>query len=259
MAITIQQLTQWKHSGRSIISLTAWDYSLAQVLDAAGIDIILVGDSLAMVGLGYSSTLPVTLDEMIHHTKAVCRGVKKALVVCDLPFMSYQASVTQAMEAAGRVLKETDAAAIKIEGGNPRAIETVAELTGIGIPVMAHVGLTPQSFRILGYKQQGKTASEANLILDQAIALAQAGAFAIILEHIPSDLAATITNKVPIPTIGIGAGNQCDGQVLVTSDFLGLSAKKPPFAKSYLDLRQIITNAVKDFKQEVQEHKFPAS
>lgn len=259
MAITIQQLTQFKQSGRLIISLTAWDYSLAQVLDAAGVDIILVGDSLAMVGLGYSSTLPVTLDEMIHHTKAVCRGVKHALVVCDLPFMSYQTSVAQAMDAAGRVLKETDAAAIKIEGGNPRALETVAELTNIGVPVMAHVGLTPQSFRILGYKQQGKTANEANLILEQAIALAQAGAFAIVLEHIPSDLAATITTKIPIPTIGIGAGNRCDGQVLVTADFLGLSKRKPPFAKSYVNLREVIVQAVNDFKEEVQEHKFPAS
>ena len=259
MAVTIQQLTQWKEAGRAIISLTAWDYSLAQVLDNAGVDIILVGDSLAMVGLGYKSTLPVTLDEMIHHAQAVCRGVKKAMVVCDLPFMSYQTSVSQAMEAAGRVLKETGATAIKLEGGHSRAIETVAELTAIGIPVMGHVGLTPQSFRILGYKQQGKTKVEANLILDQAIALAQAGAFAIILEHIPSDLAQIITSKIPIPTIGIGAGNQCDGQVLVTADLLGLSPKQPPFAKSYVNLRQVITDAVTEFTQEVQNHKFPQS
>jgi 3-methyl-2-oxobutanoate hydroxymethyltransferase len=259
MAVTIQQLTQWKQTGRVIISLTAWDYSLAQALDQAGVDLILVGDSLAMVGLGYDSTLPVTLDDMIHHAKAVCRGVKKALVVCDLPFMSYQTSVTQAMEAAGRMIKETGTAAIKLEGGQPRILETVAELTNIGIPVMGHVGLTPQSVRILGYKQQGKTIAEANAILDQAIALAQAGAFGIILEHIPSDLAATITSKIPIPTIGIGAGNQCDGQVLVTADFLGLSVKKPPFAKSYVNLRQIITDAVQEFTQEVQNHKFPES
>ncbi len=257
MAVTLQQLTQWKQAGRSIISLTAWDYSLAQILDQAGVDIILVGDSLAMVGLGYSSTLPVTLDEMIHHAKAVCRGVKNALVVCDLPFMSYQTSVTQAMVAAGRVLKETGASAIKLEGGQPRMIETVAELTAIGIPVMAHVGLTPQSFQILGYKQQGKTPEQANLILDQAIALAQAGAFAIVLEHIPDDLAAVITDKIAIPTIGIGAGNQCDGQVLVTADLLGLSARQPPFAKSYVNLRQLIINAVSDFTQEVQNHQFP--
>jgi 3-methyl-2-oxobutanoate hydroxymethyltransferase len=259
MAVTLQQLTQWKESGRSIISLTAWEYSLAQILDQAGVDLILVGDSLAMVGLGHSSTLPVTLDEMIHHAKAVCRGVKHALVVCDLPFMSYQVSVTQAMEAAGKVMKETGASAVKLEGGQPMIVEIVKELTTIGIPVMGHVGLTPQSFRILGYKQQGQTQAEAEMIIDQAIALAQAGAFGIVLEHIPSDLAAIITDKIAIPTIGIGAGNKCDGQVLVTADLLGLSARKPPFAKSYVNLRQIITDAVEDFTQEVQQQKFPQS
>ena len=257
MAVTIQQLTKWKQTERSIISLTAWDYSLAQVLDTAGVDLILVGDSLAMVGLGYSSTIPVTLDEMIHHAQAVCRGVKQALVVCDLPFMSYQVSVTQAVEAAGRVLKETSAGAVKLEGGHPEIIATVAKLTTIGIPVMGHVGLTPQSFRVLGYKQQGQTVEDANLIIDQAIALEQAGAFSIILEHIPSDLAATITDKLTIPTIGIGAGNQCDGQVLVTADLLGLSEKQPPFAKSYVNLRQVITDAVQEFATEVKHKKFP--
>ena len=259
MAVTLQQLTQWKEAGRSIISLTAWDYSLAQALDRAGVDLILVGDSLAMVGLGYSSTLPVTLDEMIHHAKAVCRGVKRALVVCDLPFMSYQVSVERAVEAAGRVMKETGAAAVKLEGGHPKIIEIVRELTTVGIPIMGHVGLTPQSFRILGYKQQGKTEADAAMILDRAIALAAAGAFAIVLEHIPSDLAATITEKLDIPTIGIGAGNRCDGQVLVTADLLGLSEKQPPFAKSYVDLKQAIDNAVKDFTREVQQKKFPQS
>lgn len=259
MAVTLQQLTQWKQSGRSIISLTAWDYSLAQVLDQAGVDIILVGDSLAMVGLGHSSTLPVTLDEMIHHAKAVCRGVERAYVVCDLPFMSYQVSTAQAIESAGRVIKETGASAIKLEGGHPLIIATVRDLTAIGIPVMGHVGLTPQSVRILGYKQQGKTKDEAKIIIDQAIALADAGAFAIILEHIPPDLAAIITDKIPIPTIGIGAGNKCDGQVLVTADLLGLSARKPPFAKSYVNLRQIITTAVEDFTKEVQNNQFPQS
>ena len=259
MAVTLQQLTQWKQAGRSIISLTAWDYSLARILDQAGVDLILVGDSLAMVGLGHSSTLPVTLDEMIHHAKAVCRGVKNALVVCDLPFMSYQVSVAQALTAAGRVLKETGVSAIKLEGGHPRIIETVAELTAVGIPVMGHLGLTPQSFRILGYKQQGTTVEQADLILDSAIALAQAGAFAIVLEHIPSDLAGVITDRVSIPTIGIGAGNKCDGQVLVTADLLGLSAKQPPFAKSYVNLRQIITDAVEDFAREVQDRQFPQS
>lgn len=259
MAVTLQQLTQWKESGRSIISLTAWEYSLAQILDQAGVDIILVGDSLAMVGLGHSSTLPVTLDEMIHHAKAVCRGVKHALVVCDLPFMSYQVSVTQAVEAAGRVIKETGASAVKLEGGQPMIVKIIQALTAIGIPVMGHVGLTPQSFRVLGYKQQGQTQAEAETIIAQAIALAQAGAFGIVLEHIPSDLAAIITDKIAIPTIGIGAGNKCDGQVLVTADLLGLSASKPPFAKSYVNLRQIITTAVEDFTQEVQQQKFPQS
>ena len=259
MAVTLQQLMHWKETGRSIISLTAWDYSLAQVLDRAGVDLILVGDSLAMVALGHSSTLPVTLEQMIHHARAVCRGIERALVVCDLPFMSYQVSVGQAIESAGRVLKETGASAIKLEGGHPKIVDTVRELTTIGIPVMGHVGLTPQSFRTLGYKQQGKTEAEAEIIINQAIALAEAGAFGIVLEHIPTDLAATITDKLAIPTIGIGAGNQCDGQVLVTTDFLGLSAKQPPFAKSYVNLRQVITDAVQDFTQEVQNKKFPQS
>lgn len=259
MVVTIQQLTQWKQAGRSIVSLTAWDYSLARILDQAGVDLILVGDSLAMVGLGYSSTLPVTLDEMIHHAKAVCRGVKNALVVCDLPFMSYQVSVTEALTAAGRVLKETGVSGVKLEGGHPRIIETVAELTAVGIPVMGHLGLTPQSFHILGYKQQGTTVEQADLILDSAIALTQAGAFAIVLEHIPSDLAGVISDRVSIPTIGIGAGIKCDGQVLVTADLLGLSVKQPPFAKSYINLRQIITDAVEDFAREVQDRQFPQS
>jgi len=259
MAVTLQQLMQWKEAGRSIISLTAWDYSLAQVLDRAGVDIILVGDSLAMVALGHDSTLPVTLEQMIHHAQAVCRGVKRALVVCDLPFMSYQVSVEEAIHSAGKVIKETGASAIKLEGGHPKIIEIVRELTTIGIPVMGHVGLTPQSFRILGYKQQGKSETEAGTIFQQAIALAEAGAFGIILEHIPSDLAATITSKLAIPIIGIGAGNQCDGQVLVTTDLLGLSAKQPPFAKSYVNLREVITEAVEDFTQEVQNKKFPQS
>jgi 3-methyl-2-oxobutanoate hydroxymethyltransferase len=257
MAVTIQQLSKWKQEKRPIVSLTAWDYSLASVLDEAGVDLILVGDSLAMVGLGHSTTLPVTLDEMIHHARSVCRGVTKALVVCDLPFMSYQVSVSQAIRSAGKVLKETNVSGIKLEGGNSRIIEIVSELTQIGIPVMGHIGLTPQSVKVLGYRQQGKTLSEANRIIDEAIALTEAGVFAIILEHIPSDLAATITSKLSIPTIGIGAGNRCDGQVLVTADFLGLSDARPPFAKAYVNMRQIIKDAVQDFTQDIREGKFP--
>jgi len=257
MAVTTQQLIQWKQQGRPIVVLTAWDYAISQLLDAAGVDIILVGDSLAMVTLGYPTTLPVTLEEMLHHTKAVRRGVKRALVVCDLPFLSYQESPSQAIHSAGRVLKETGAQAVKLEGGYPRIAETVAHLTSAGIPVMGHVGLTPQSVHQLGYRQQGKTADEGERIVQEAIALSEAGAFAIVLEHIPNDLSMRITQKLPIPTIGIGAGPHCDGQVLVTSDVLGLSARMPPFAKSYANLRLVITQAVQDYSREVRERKFP--
>ncbi|MEM8779715.1 MAG: 3-methyl-2-oxobutanoate hydroxymethyltransferase [Cyanobacteria bacterium P01_G01_bin.49] len=259
MSLTIQQLIAWKQQSRPIITLTAWDYAFAELLDLAGIDIILVGDSLAMVALGHDTTLPVTLDEMLHHAAAVRRGTKRALVVCDLPFLSYQESLSQAIRSAGRVLKETGVNAVKLEGGHPGAVETVARLTEIGIPVMGHVGLTPQSVNRLGYRQQGQTEAEAERILLEAIALSEAGAFAIVLEHIPPPLARAITDKLPIPTIGIGAGPDCDGQVLVTADLLGLSARKPPFAKSYVNLRQVITKAVNEFSQEVREGKFPES
>jgi 3-methyl-2-oxobutanoate hydroxymethyltransferase len=259
MAITLQHLIQAKQQGRPLIVLTAWDYAIAQLLDTAEVDIILVGDSLAMVALGHQTTLPITLDEMLHHGAAVRRGVKRAFVVCDLPFLSYQESVSQAIHTAGRVLKETGIQGVKLEGGHPAAVETVARLTAIGIPVMGHVGLTPQSVHRLGYRQQGKTEADRERILSEAIALSEAGAFAVILEHIPSDLAASITAKIPVPTIGIGAGPDCDGQVLVTADLLGLSEKQPPFAKSYVNLRQIITEAVQEFSREVHERQFPES
>jgi len=257
MAITIQQLIQWKQQGRQIVALTAWDYAIAQLLDAAGVDVILVGDSLAMGILGYPTTLPVTLEEMLHHAKAVRRGVKQALMVCDLPFLSYQESPQQAIHSAGRILKETGAQAVKLEGGYRAIAQTVAHLTAAGIPVMGHVGLTPQSVHQLGYRQQGQTTEAGERIFHDAIALSDAGAFAIVLEHIPNDLALRITQKLPIPTIGIGAGPHCDGQVLVTSDLLGLSERQPPFAKSYVNLRQSITQAVQDFSTEVRERQFP--
>jgi 3-methyl-2-oxobutanoate hydroxymethyltransferase len=252
MPITTQNLIKWKQENRSFVVLTAWDFPFAEILDQAGIDIILVGDSLAMVALGYQTTLPVTLDEMIHHAAAVCRGVKQAMVVCDLPFLSYQESVAQAIHSAGRILKETGAKAVKLEGGNPIIADTVQKLTTIGIPVMGHVGLTPQSVYQLGYKQQGKTDLEADRIVQEAVNLWQAGAFAVVLEHIPPQLATEITKKIPIPTIGIGAGNGCDGQVLVTADLLGLTQKQPPFAKPYLNLRQLITTAVQEFAADVR-------
>jgi 3-methyl-2-oxobutanoate hydroxymethyltransferase len=257
MPITPQQLINWKHQERPIVALTAWDYAIADLIDEAGVDLILVGDSLAMVALGHSTTLPITLDEMIHHTKAVCRGVKKALVVSDLPFLSYQESIPQAIHSAGRMLKETGVQAVKLEGGHPRMVETVARLVEIGIPVLGHVGLTPQSVHQLGYRQQGKTADTAERILQEAIALTEAGIFALVLEHIPPDLAAKITQSLPIPTIGIGAGADCDGQVLVTADLLGLSKKTPPFAKTYLNLRSEINGAIQQFSADVREKRFP--
>ncbi|WP_017316299.1 3-methyl-2-oxobutanoate hydroxymethyltransferase [Mastigocladopsis repens] len=256
MAVTTQQLIQWKQQGRSIVALTAWDYAIARILDAAGVDLILVGDTMAVV-LGYETTLPVTLEEMLHHAKAVRRGVKRALMVVDLPFLTYQESQEQAMHSAGRALKETGAQAVKLEGGYPAMAETVARLVQAGIPVMGHVGLTPQSIHQLGLKQQGKTEEAGENILQEAIALEQAGAFAIVLEHIPAELASQITQKLSIPTIGIGAGPHCNGQVLVTSDLLGLSEKQPPFAKIYTNLRETITKAVQDYSTEVRERKFP--
>ncbi len=257
MAVTIQQLLQYKQQGRPIVALTAWDYAFAHVLDQAGVDIVLVGDSLAMVALGYETTLPVTLDEMLHHAKAVRRGVQQALVVCDLPFLSYQESLQQAIHSAGRVLKETGAQAVKLEGGYPAMVETVGRLVQTGVPVMGHLGLTPQSVHKLRYRKQGKSPEAAERILLEAIALEQAGAFAIVLEHIPTELALQITQKLTIPTIGIGAGPQCDGQVLVTADLLGLSEQQPPFAKAYTNLRQEITQAVQKFSEEVRTYQFP--
>jgi len=209
------------------------------------------------VVLGYETTLPITLEEMIHHAKAVRRGVKQALVVVDLPFLTYQESLQQAMHTAGRVLKETGAQAVKLEGGYPAVLETISRLVQAGIPVMGHVGLTPQSIHQLGLRQQGKTAEAGEKILQEAIALEQAGVFSIVLEHIPTNLALQITQKLTIPTIGIGAGIHCDGQVLVTSDVLGLSEKQPPFAKVYANLRETITLAVQRYGEEVRERKFP--
>lgn len=255
--ITTHQLTHWKQEGRTIVAVTAWDFAIAQVLDQAGADLILVGDSLAMVALGHPTTLPVTLDEMLHHAKAVQRGVQRALLVCDLPFLSYQESPQQAIHSAGRALKEAGMQAVKLEGGHPAAIETVAQIVQAGIPVMGHVGLTPQSVHRLGYRQQGKTPEAGERILQEAIALEQAGAFSIVLEHIPPDLALQITQKLTIPTIGIGAGPHCDGQVLVTADLLGLSTRQPPFAKVYANLREVITQAVQQYGMEVREGKFP--
>jgi 3-methyl-2-oxobutanoate hydroxymethyltransferase len=245
---------QYKAQGKKIVVLTAWDYAIAEILDAAGLDILLVGDSLAMVTLGYENTLPLTLEEMIHHAKAVRRGVKNALIVVDLPFGSYQTNSEMAIKSAVRILKETGAQAVKVEGGYPEIVEIVRRLVLAGIPVMGHVGLTPQSVHQLGYRQQGQTDSDRDRIISEALALQAAGAFSIVLEHLPTDLAASITTKLTIPTIGIGAGNSCDGQVLVTADLLGMTAKQPPFAKAYVDLRSIINQAVQAYSAAVRNN-----
>ncbi len=257
MPITPHHFRTLKQKNQPITVLTAWDYTIAQILDEAHLDILLVGDSLGMAVLGHATTLPVTLDVMIHHTQAVKRGVKNAFIVMDLPFLTYQESPTQAMRSAGLALKEGGAHGVKLEGGYPEMASTIAKLVQAGIPVMGHIGLTPQSVNQLGFKQQGQTDEAQRKIMDEAIALEQAGVFAIVLEHIPSDLAQKITQALKIPTIGIGAGPHCDGQVLVTSDLLGLGTWKPPFAKAYANLRETITQAVTAYCNDVRSGTFP--
>ncbi len=257
MVASIAQFAEYKRQNRKISVLTAWDAMFASILDEAGIDLLLVGDSLAMVALGHSTTLPIDLDDMIHHAQAVTRVVKKTPVIVDLPFMAYQLGWQQALESSGRVLKETGAQGVKFEGGYPEMAETIRRIVQAGIPVMGHVGLTPQSVQQLGFKQQGKSETEADRILQEAVAVETAGAFAIVLEHIPSPLAQRITEKLSIPTIGIGAGGSCDGQVLVTTDLLGLGSWKPPFAKVYVDLRSQVKQAVQTFGEEIRDGSFP--
>ncbi len=257
MSITISQLSSWKSQGRKIVALTATEYATAKIMDKAGVDLILVGDSLGMVALGYKNTLPVTLDEIIHHAKAVGRGLGNAFLVVDLPFLSYQISFEQAISSAGRVLKETAAQAIKIEGGYPDLIKTIEKLTSIGIPVMGHIGLTPQSVHQTGYRRQGNEPISAESIFLQAKNIETAGAFAIVLEHIPSELAEKISKNLKIPTIGIGAGNGCDGQILVSHDLLGLSEWQPAFAKKYADLQTVISDAVSNYCSDVRDRLFP--
>jgi 3-methyl-2-oxobutanoate hydroxymethyltransferase len=248
-----------KKNGQKIAMLTAYDYAFANILDEAGIDVVLVGDSLGMVALGYDDTLPVTVEEMIHHTKAVMRGVNRAMVVVDMPFMSYQVSDERAMENAGNMIKQTGAQGVKVEGGM-RVVPLVQKLTDAGIPVMAHLGLTPQSIRQFGgYGLRAGDVSAAKQLLDDSLALEAAGAFAIVLEKIPSELAEMVTAGLEIPTIGIGAGPACDGQVLVVNDMLGMFEKfMPKFAKKYTNLRATINEAVTSYISEVREDVFPA-
>ena len=238
--------------------LTAYDYNTARTIDEAGVDMVLVGDSLGNVMLGYENTLAVTVDDMIHHGKAVCRGVKEAFVVIDMPFMSYQPSVEDAVRNAGRIMKETGCQAVKLEGGREYA-DRIKAIVDAGIPVVAHIGLTPQSVNALGgFKVQGKTLSKGLKLFSDAKAVEQAGAFAVTLECVPAPLATLITGRTSMLTIGIGAGNGCDGQVLVYQDMLGFTnGFTPKFAKKYADLHSVMLDAFRQYKQECEQRTFP--
>jgi 3-methyl-2-oxobutanoate hydroxymethyltransferase len=261
--ITVPELLQRKSlpagsPRKKITSLTAYDYPTARLLDAAGVDIILVGDSVAMVALGYDNTLPLTLDESLHHTKAVRRGVERALLVADMPYGSYHGDLHESLGNAMRFVKEAGAEAVKIEGGE-RRLELIARLTEAEIPVMGHVGLTPQSLHALGgYRVQGKTPATAEQVLRDARSVEAAGAFAMVLEAMPRELATEITRSVRIPTIGIGAGPDCDGQILVLHDLLGLTFEPTPkFARQYASVGEIISKAVHEYCDDVQQGNFP--
>jgi 3-methyl-2-oxobutanoate hydroxymethyltransferase len=242
-----------------ITCLTAYDYPTARLLDEAGVEVLLVGDSLGMVMLGHETTLPVTVDEMLHHTRAVRKGTKRALVVADMPFGSYHSDIGESVRNAVRFVKEAGAEAVKVEGGE-RRLELIARLTESEIPVMGHVGLTPQSLHALGgFKVQGKTPDAAEQLVRDARAVEAAGAFAIVLEGIPRELAALITRELRIPTIGIGAGPECDGQILVIHDLLGLSfSPLPKFARQYTNLSEIISSAVREYCVDVRRGSFPS-
>ena len=253
---TASGLMDMKARGEKISVLTAYDYAWARLIDEAGIDVALVGDSLGRVVLGYDNELSVTMEDMIRHTAAVARGAKRALVVADMPFMSYQVSVEDAVRNAGRLVSEGNAQALKIEGVT--AIEAVRRIVAIGIPVWGHVGLTPQSVHALGLRQQGKDTANAQRIKDEAAALQDAGVSAIVLEAIPAKLAAEITASLSVPTIGIGAGPDCDGHVLVTHDILNMYDKlKPSFAKQYADVWQVTLDAFKAYNSEVKDRHYP--
>ena len=256
--ITPVDIQAMKKQGKKMTMLTAYDYPMALLEDRAGIDIILVGDSLAMTVLGHENTLPVTMDEMVHHTKAVVRGAKHCLIVGDMPFMSYNTSEREAILNAGRLMKEAGADAVKLEGG-VSVKDTVRAIVKGGIPVMAHIGLTPQTVSMLGgFKVQGKDAQAAQKIIDDALSLEDAGAFSVVLEAVPAPIAKMVTDRLTIPTIGIGAGVHCDGQVLVVHDMLGLFDRfTPKFAKRYVNLSEQILKAFEAYIEEVGKGTFP--
>jgi len=256
--VTVPAITARKNSGKKITALTAYDYSFAKLLDTTLIDILLVGDSLGMISQGHENTLSVTLEDVIYHTRSVRRGAHRALIVADMPFMSYQVSVEQAVTNAGRLIQQGRAAAIKLEGG-ARVANQVHAIVQAGIPVMGHVGLTPQSIHQFGgYKVQGKTFLDSKQVKQDAKDLQKAGAFSLVLEGIPQELATEITHDLKIPTIGIGAGSKCDGQILVMHDLLGLNPEfTPKFVKRYAELSDVIQNAVTEFIDEVNSEVFP--
>jgi len=261
--ITVPSLLQRKslppQDSTKITCLTAYDYPTARLLDEAGVEVLLVGDSLGMVMLGHETTLPVTVDEMLHHTRAVRKGTRRALVVADMPFGSYHAELSESVRNAVRFVKEAGAEAVKVEGGE-RRLELIARLTEAEIPVMGHVGLTPQSLHAMGgFKVQGKTPDAAEQLVRDARAVEAAGAFAIVLEGIPRELAALITRELRIPTIGIGAGPECDGQILVINDLLGLTfGTVPKFARQYANLSEIISSTVREYCADVRRGNFPS-
>jgi 3-methyl-2-oxobutanoate hydroxymethyltransferase len=256
---TILDIQKMKADGEKITVLTSYDYPLTRIMDGCGIDVILVGDSVGVVMSGHENTLPVTMDEMVYHCRAVLRANPRALVVADLPFLSYQVDLRDARVNAGRLVKEGGVAAVKLEGG-AHLVETIRAIVDMDIPVVAHIGLTPQSFhRMGGYRVQGKKEEQAARLLDDARAVQEAGAFAVVLEGIPQKLASRITAELHIPTIGIGAGPHCDGQVLVIHDILGLCEKySPKFVKRYADGKELISGAVAAYIAEVRNGSFPA-
>ena len=256
--VTTQTVVEMKEKGEKISMLTAYDYTMARIVDQAGIDVILVGDSASNVMAGYDTTVKMTMDHMIYHTSCVVRGVEKALVIADLPFMSYQVTAKEALINAGRMMKEAGAHGVKLEGGRG-VVDTVAKIIEAGIPVMGHLGLTPQSIYQFGtYKVRATEDTEANQLLEDAKRLEQAGCFALVLEKIPAKLAARVTSELSIPTIGIGAGPECDGQVLVTHDMLGLNKEfKPRFLRRYSDMHSGMTNAVQQYISDIKSGDFP--
>ena len=259
MRLRTTALKEMKLAGNQITCITAYDYQMALLVEEASIEVILVGDSLGNTVLGYDSTIPVTLNDMIHHTKAVARASKSSLIVADMPFLTYNVTIEESLRNAGRLIQEGGAQAVKLEGGKPVA-NVIRKLTELGIPVMGHLGLTPQSVHQMGgYMVQARTFDQAKNLIEDAQILQESGAFAVVLEAVPSELAKLVTERLSIPTIGIGAGNYCDGQIQVINDILGFSSHSPRHSKQYADINAVVLNALNAYAQEVRDGKFPTS